>query len=195
MTNIDLNAILSWGAPLAISLLTSLCAYAFTFGKRANQIDNLLEDTKETKNKMQKISDDLIRLQEQVKHCLSQRRPNSFAKSHSPISLTEEGQKVSEKIKASVILANHKEELYKLINNKLDNAYDIQMDAFKVIDNNLFKILNEQELLSLKNEAFSLGKPLEDLLVIFQILFRDDILKTKNIPIAEVDKCDPNKKA
>lgn len=195
MTAEALNNIVSWAVPLVVSILGTLCVYAFTFGKRSNQIDNLLADTKELKNKIQQISDDLIRLQEQVKYSYNQRRPNSFAKAHSPISLTEEGLKVSEKIKATAILNNHKEELYKLINPQLNNAYDIQMDAFKVIDSNLFKILNEQELLSLKNEAFSLGKPLEDLLVIFQILFRDDILKTKNIPIADVDKFDPNKKA
>jgi hypothetical protein len=188
-----MNENLYWIVPLIISVLGTILGYFFSFGKRANQLDTLLSDFKELKKKVEGISEDLIRLQVRIDICLPAKQ-SDLAKQKSPISLTEQGIVVKNKIKADEVFASHKEELYGLLDQtKLNNAYDIQIEAFRVIGKDFLKLLNEQETIALKNEAYLLGKQLEEFLVIFQILFRDDILKTKNIPVSDVDKHDPHR--
>ena len=194
MNGKDINLIITL-VPLAISIVGTIATYFFTFGKRANQIDVLMEDVKDLKKHLEQVSKDLVRVQTQLEFCWPTIKRNPFAETHSPISLTDKGENMRIKIKADDILNKHKEELYKILPENLNNAYDIQIEAFKIVREKLFNLLSPDEMLSLKNAAYQEGKPLEDLLVIFQILFRDDILKTKNIPIADVDKFDPNKKA
>lgn len=195
MQNIDFNNILPWLVPLIISFLTTIGTYNFTFGKRTNQIDRLLEDVKDLKNHFDKVSKDLIRVQTQLEFCWPTIKKNPFAEAHSPIGLTAKGEDMRVKIKADDILNTHKEELYKILPENLNNAYDIQIEAFKIIRENLFNILSPDEMLALKNAAYQEGSAIDAFLIIFQILFRNDILKTKNIPITDVDKFDPNKKA
>ncbi|MGN0023004.1 MAG: hypothetical protein ACI352_03135 [Elusimicrobiaceae bacterium] len=181
--------------PLLISIIGTLATYFFTFGKRANQIDSLLEDVKDLKKSLIQASKDLVRVQTQLEFCLPAIKKNPFAEAHSPISLTAKGEDMRIKIKADDILNKHKEELYKSLPANLNNAYDIQNEAFKIVREKLFNLLVPDEMLALKNAAYQEGTAIDAFLIIFQILFRNDILKTKNIPITDVDKFDPNKKA
>jgi hypothetical protein len=184
---------LYWIVPLVISLLGTTTGYFFSFGKRANQLDTLLFDFKDLRKKVDDLSDNFIRLQTKVNFCLPE-KSSDLVKQNSPLTLTEQGVKVRDKINAIQLLDNHKQELYKLLNNtKLYNAYDIQIEAFATISKNFLSLLTSTEMTTLKNEAYLLGKQVEELLVIFQILFRDDILKSKNINVNEIDNYDPKR--
>lgn len=184
---------LYWICPLIISLLGTLLGYFFSFGKRANQLDTLLTDFKDLKNKVEALSNDFIKLQTIVNFCLPE-KSSDLVKQKSPLTLTEQGIKVRDKINAIQLLNTHRQELYKLLDNtKLGNAYDIQIEAFATISKNFFNLLTSDEMTALKNEAYLLGKTVEELLAIFQILFRDNILESRHINVNEIDTYDPNK--
>lgn len=191
------NAVYSILVPILSAGLT-IATFLIWLGGKNQQFKTLLEDVKELKTKFDNMSKDVERIKTQIEICLPIKpfgKANALAQSNSPISLTEKGLKVKEALKADVMLQNHKQELEKFLDNsKLNNAYDIQSEAFKVIIGHLLEVLNPQELLTLKNTAFQMGQPLADLFIIYQVIFRDMLLKDKNIPISDVDKFDPNKK-
>jgi len=174
------------------SVITTIASVSFYWGKKVEQIDNLKESNKELKGKVEELNNTVIELKTKVNICLPLSPANPLAKTKSPISLTEEGNNARKTIRADEIFENHKKHLYaQLDKSKLNNAYDIQVETFKVIDENLFKSLNEQEMILLKNEAYKAGQPLEFFLIIFQIILRDCVLKEKGMLISDVDKHDP----
>ena len=62
-----------------------------------------------------------------------------------------------------------------------------------VIKINLLRLLNEEELIRIKNLAYQQGVLVEDFFGIFGVILRNHILQQKGIPISEIDKCDPAK--
>lgn len=115
--------------------------------------------------------------------------PNAPTKSQSPISLTPVGLKISENIGATNIFEKHKEKLLNAVDSKCPKtAYDIQFVSFEVAKNDMINFLDEQDLLVVKNEAYNRGILVEDVMGVFGVLLRNEILKIKGIPLAEVDK-------
>lgn len=118
--------------------------------------------------------------------------PNSTVRSMSPLQLTEIGRDVMENINAQEIFNKYRERLISEVDvSSPQNAYDIQQRAIQVVKTTLPDLLNEDELVKLKQEAFQRGSILEDILIVFGILLRNTILKERNISIADIDKYDP----
>jgi len=109
-----------------------------------------------------------------------------LARQHSPLTLTSEGKEICELIDADALFAAHKAELYaQLDESKLKNAYDVQEETFYVVAQKFLDLLTEGELTELKNVAYAKGDMIQDYLVLFQIMLRDDVLKSKGIEITE----------
>jgi hypothetical protein len=128
-------------------------------------------------------------------HTLGPRRPVA---AQSPISLTNIGREIAEKIKANTIL----EKCLPQLTSEVDaitpgnpgNAYDIQLAAMKVAKEKMLSCLNESELIAVKQEAYDRGLLVEDILAIFGVLLRDRILNNKGLSILDVDKHTPIQK-
>jgi hypothetical protein len=141
------------------------------------------------------MRDAVVELRTKVDLIYRNTNPSSPVASRSPLSLTDIGQQIAAKINANEILDKNYDKLSKdveLKNGK--NPYDIQLASMLVAKEDVLNLLNEQELILVKQEAFSRGLLVEDVTAVFGILLRDRIFTEKNIPIAEVDKHTPKAK-
>jgi hypothetical protein len=112
----------------------------------------------------------------------------------SPITLTDIGKDIAEKIKADTILERCIPQLVKEVElEKPNNAYDIQMISMKVAKERMISCLNENELTTVKQEAYNRGLLVEDIMSVFGVLLRNHMLNKKGIPISDVDKHTPAK--
>lgn len=139
-------------------------------------------------NNFQGLSDKIIELKTKVDLIYQNTNPNKLVASHSPISLTEMGKAMADTINADKILSEHIDSLVKEV--ELDapkNAYDIQVVSMKVAKEKLLSYLNENNLNAIKDEAYAKGILVEDIMTIFGVLLRNQILKNKGIPISDVD--------
>lgn len=140
-------------------------------------------------DKAEKICDNVIAIQTKVDLIYSLVNPNSPTRAASPISLTAVGEDIVRKIHANDIFTLYVKKLVSLVEGKNPkNAYDIQQASFEVAKKDLMNLLNEEQLKAVKQEAFSRGILVEDVLGVFGVLLRNKILADKNIPIAEVDR-------
>lgn len=106
----------------------------------------------------------------------------------SPLVLTDSGKKIKEKIKANEIFKKYEKNLKEEADKFAPKtAYDIQMIAMKIVKEKLLEMLNEDELIPMKEEAYKNGLLLENILAIFGILLRNAILTEKNIPVSSID--------
>ena len=118
--------------------------------------------------------------------------PNRAIAAMSPLSLTDVGKQIVENIKAHTIL----EKCFPILTKEVQtenpgNAYDIQLAALKIAREKMLACLNEEELISVKHEAYNRGLLIEDIMSVFGVLLRDRILSEKRIPISEVDRHAP----
>jgi hypothetical protein len=119
---------------------------------------------------------------------------NSIMQKNSPEILTEEGEIVRKEIKADEIFEKYKDELInKIDKEKEKNAYDLQEEAFRVIDDVLLKLLNETELNTIKNAAFKHGCPIFNVVSVFKVLLRDFLFIKTGIGLKDVYKDKTNK--
>ncbi len=110
----------------------------------------------------------------------------------SPITLTDVGKEIAQKIKAETILNKYLAKLSKEIDAEdPKNAYDIQMTAMKLVKGKMLTFLNGEELAIVKQEAYNRGLIVEDIMSVLGVLLRDHILKEKGYPISDVDKHTP----
>lgn len=139
-------------------------------------------------NDMRGLSDKIIELKTKVDLIYQNTNPNKLVASHSPISLTDMGRAMAETINAEKILRDHIDVLVKEVElESPKNAYDIQVVSMKVAKEKMLSCLNENNLNAIKDEAFAKGILVEDIMSIFGVLLRNEILKSKGIPIADVD--------
>jgi hypothetical protein len=139
--------------------------------------------------KVERISDTVISIQTKVDLIYQYSNPNATVRSSSPASLTKVGAEIAEKINAENIFKQHAIKLISLVEGKSpQNAYDIQQVSFDICKKEFLNLLSENELKTVKEEAFNKGILIEDVLAVFGVLLRNKILKDKKIPIADVDK-------
>lgn len=120
--------------------------------------------------------------------------PNALTRANSPISLTPVGQEVAERVGASNILKKYLISLVEKVELQAPkNAYDIQQAAFSIVKADLIDMLSTEETKKLKDEAFNRGILFEEVISIFGILLRNQILEQKGMPISDVDKHDSSK--
>lgn len=140
-------------------------------------------------NNVQGLSDKIIELKTKVDLIYQNTNPNKLVASHSPMSLTAEGKEMSAAIKAEEILKTHLISLIQEVElEKPKNAYDIQVASMKVTKDKMLSLISEDNLNAIKDEAFSKGILVEDVMPVFGVLLRNEILKKKGIPVADVDK-------
>lgn len=124
------------------------------------------------------------------------RQENSkFSQRRSPISLSEEGDRVSKVINAEKIIARCWPVLQKEIKEKLDhtsNPYTIQQICFD-ISKHYMDYLDSNEIDMIKKVAFQEGHNVTNYDIIFGIMIRDKYFKENNINVSDVDKHDPAK--
>ncbi|MDR3196189.1 MAG: hypothetical protein LBT58_05390 [Endomicrobium sp.] len=102
--------------------------------------------------------------------------PNKTIQVHSPISLTSLGKDIKNKINGAGIFAKYKRKLCDFVEKtNIKNAYDIQTESFKVVKEHLLSMLDEKELIAIKDEAFYRGMIVEDVIAIFGVLLEKSI--------------------
>jgi len=118
--------------------------------------------------------------------------PNAPLRAHSPVSLTPIGNEISKNIDADKIFKKYSNKLMGEVEKKSpNNAYDIQQSSILVAKSIMINMLEEVELVKIKQEAFDRGLLTEDIMSVFGVLLRNEILKHKGISLAEVDKNSP----
>lgn len=141
---------------------------------------------------LEDMRDTVIRLDTKVELIYKNTIPMKLVQSQSPISLTDLGKTISEKIQVEKILGRNLSQLSSAVDAKgPKNAYDIQMASMQVAKEKMLSLLNESELALIKQEAFQRGIVVEDMADIFGVLLRNHILQQKGLPIAEVDQHEP----
>ncbi|MDR0942071.1 MAG: hypothetical protein LBM19_00415 [Holosporales bacterium] len=144
--------------------------------------------------KVEKMTETVIELKTKVDLIYQNTNPNGFARSRSPMSLTEKGQEIKELINAESIFNRIYSKLKDYIKDEnLKNAYDIQTISLETAKEHFLNLLTKEELIKIKDVAFKQGLILEDFYIIFGILLRNKILKEKNIAISEIDMRAPSK--
>lgn len=144
--------------------------------------------------KIESIHETVVALKERVQMIYENTNPRAMTRSNSPVAITAKGEEVAEKVKARDIFDKYKHELIGEVDKaKPNNAYDIQTESFNVVKQYMVKRLSDEELKTLKDEAFYQGVILEDIMTIFGVYLRDAVLAMKGIPVSDVDLYDKNK--
>lgn len=137
------------------------------------------------------FGDRMVKLETTINLIYMNTNPRKMVEAHSPLSLSEEGKKAAENIHADKILKRIHTKLESFVEeSKPKNAYDIQVASLKSTAR-ILELLNEEELIAIKDYSFQQGLRLEDLFPIFGVLLRNLILEDRGIPIADVDKHEP----
>jgi hypothetical protein len=186
---------------LLITILVLVIKMIFKLGQwqqRQNaqdiSVSKLDNKTNEIDKDIKIIKSDIVETKNNVKWISTFLKIDPIAQEQSPLSLTKKGEEIRKRIKADEIFERNRSELISRIDNeKTKNAYDIQMEAFRVVDEHLQKLLTDSELTKIKDEAFTINRPISNVLTIFQILLRDYLFKEKNISIGDIDKHTPKK--
>lgn len=138
--------------------------------------------------KIENLSEKVIELKTKVDLIYDNTNPRRTVAAMSPISLTDIGNQIVAKIEANKILEKYILKLTKEVESKNPkNAYDIQMAAMEVAKGKMITFLNEEELNAIKQEAYSRGIIVQDILAVFGVLLRNHILNQKGMPISDVD--------
>lgn len=169
---------------LILILLSSMFTI-YLVGKWVEKFKN--QDDKITG--VQNISEKVIELKTKVDLIYQYVNPHRTTMSHSPISLTDIGKDIANKIEANKILDKYISKLTKEVNlSKPKNAYDIQIASMDVAKVKMISLLNEEELFLAKQEAYNRGLLVEDIMSVFGVLLRNRVLTEKKISISDVDK-------
>jgi len=135
------------------------------------------------------MSGRIIKLETKIDLIYQNTAPQPVVTRASPLSLTELGQEIVENIGAQEILKKYIKKLMEEIeDSSAKNAYDIQIESMRIAKDKMIRFLNEEELNTIKQEAFSHGFITEDVLVVFGILLRNHVLKEKGLPISDVNE-------
>jgi hypothetical protein len=113
-------------------------------------------------------------------------------KAHSPVSLTTQGEEISNAIRLDDLIIKYWEKISAQIKkNNPNNPYDIQIMSMNIANNIFENIFNDQEKVSIKKYAFETGRNLLEIYPIIGVLVRDKYLKEIGASLKEIDKHDP----
>jgi hypothetical protein len=140
-------------------------------------------------DKLEGMSDKVVKIETKVDMIYQLVNPNRTVASSSPIALTAAGKEIAQKINVDAIFDRYASQLAKQVEtiNPTNNAYDIQQTSMAVAKEPMLRLLDSNELTTIKQEAYARGMIIEDIMSIFGVYLRDYILKQKNIPVSEVD--------
>lgn len=104
----------------------------------------------------------------------------STIQSHSPLSLTDKGKKISSELNVERTVTKHWGEIKDLVERSSpSNPYDIQTVAMEIAKNCFGKIFSEDERNTMKTYAFGTGMNLLEIIPIIGIVIRDKFLKER----------------
>ena len=181
----------SFGIVFASALIISYLIYKF--GAWSNKIKNtdgtikeLKEDVKQTNTTINEIKGSIQYIKENIDNINNRliNQKNEFAKNQSPISLTDNGEKIAKELDVEAIIDSHWENIEKyLIDRNINpksNPYDIQQECFNYVSTNFYKNLSESEMKKIKSIAYNNGDNIDNYDIIFGIVIRDKYLKSIN---------------
>lgn len=106
----------------------------------------------------------------------------NLIQSHSPLSLTEEGKKVAEMLKANDIITRNWNKIKEALSNeRLDNAYDIQQYCIETSSVAPERFFDKQAIDAIKDFAYNNGAPLQLYLRVLGIIIRDRYIEERKI--------------
>lgn len=119
----------------------------------------------------------------------------SFTKRHSPIKLTDKGQKYFKELDIEAIINSNWSEWSQGFKSTLStyskpNAYDVQKVCFEMF-NKFFEKINNDELQRIKAHAYSKGLDILLYDSLFKIPVRDKVLEELNLQASDIDKYEP----
>ncbi len=172
----------------------ALLCLVFWLVFKSGKIVEKFSGVEKLENNIDKIKEDISEIKAFIS--VIRQEKSQFAKSHSPVSLTEKGVKVSKDIYIKRAIDRNWSNLLKEIKNALkeeNNPYDIQEFCFQ-LGNKYSKYISEDDFDIIKKYAFSKGYNLSDFDIIFGIEIRDKYFSENNINVIDIDIHDPNKK-
>ena len=173
----------------SVFVLLGILAASYWAVVRVTRLIEQFSHHKEKIGKVDSLSDRLVELKVKVDLIYQNTNPNKTVAAASPISITPTGKEISANIKAEQILAKYLAQLSDLVEAVCPkNAYDVQTASMTVAKEKMMSLLNADEINAVKGMAYSKGLLAEDVMAIFGVLLRDEILKKKNMPVADVDK-------
>lgn len=195
----------SLGFVLALLLLAGWLIHWVT--KKVTQIQEshkqIVKDNEKTCDKVEKHAEKMDGHMDEIRKDISYLKAmidvykfspsDALAQSHSPVSLTEMGNKVATEIDADGMIASNWENILAMLEDNVagKNAYDIQEYCLETAIIELEKFLDTSSIEKMKNIAYNSGHPLAYYAPIFGIKIRDKYLEIKGISVEEIDKHDP----
>lgn len=118
---------------------------------------------------------------------------DSFTQSHSPLSITTQGQEMIDRLGVGEMFEANWPRINALIQNEAigRNPYDIQQFCIQQAVVFPEKFLSNAELDKLKTDAYNTGNPLLSYMKVIAVMARDRYFKENNIDVSEVDANDP----
>ena len=174
----DINIMLGDFPWLATAILVLLAVFiiALTYNiVRTKGIDGRLSEfKKDVKDEL----GDLRKSVEKILHSLPPPSQKPITKTSSPITLTDEGRKLSVKINARGLVSKY--------HNKIElasglAAYEIQEICFSFAEERLFELLSPDEKKFVLSTAYSTGRTKEDLMKVVGVEMRDYFLKERRL--------------
>lgn len=113
---------------------------------------------------------------------------------HSPISISDTGQKIASALKLEDLVVQYWDKISEVIKQKNpSNPYDIQVVAMALASDVFEDFFSEEEKVRIKKYAFDNGRNLLEIYPIIGVLMRDKYLNDMGISVDEIDKHDPDK--
>ncbi len=166
----------------------------FYFVKDVNAIRNGWSTLLKAVGALQKDVGDLLKDVGDLKGTLSKMRTSgedNFSESQSPQALNKKGRDVADIINAQAIAEKYAN---KVQVDPAANAYDIQESCFSFALQELKDYLSDEERESIKGVAYNNGVDEKTIFhIVIGIVLRDEILKNRDIDLAQVDKHAPSK--
>lgn len=117
-----------------------------------------------------------------------------FTQTHSPLSITQAGREMMNRLGVQEMFLKNWERINQLITDHVEqkNPYDIQQFCLEQAVVFPEKFLNEDNLNTIKLDAYEKGVLLASYMRVIAVLARDKYFQEHNIDVSEVDKNDPN---
>lgn len=152
--------------------------------KRFGQMDKRID---KVENYIDEIRKDISFLKGTIEVTL--RSSGALTQAHSPISLTEKGERVAEEIEADKIIATNWERMRATLDAEdLKTAYDIQQFCIETPEFEPLRFFDETTVNHIKDFAFNQGMPIQMYYRMLGVIIRDRYFDEKGIPLQDVDK-------
>jgi hypothetical protein len=192
MTSVFLELIKQLNGSVIILLLILIVIFIALF--KLGNWQQKFSDHDERVKKIEGLAEKVVALTIKVDLIYQNTNPKATILSRSPIVLSAVGNEIADKLKAVEIFGKYAKKLISEVDKrKPNNAYDIQNISMEVAKTKMLSMLDEAELLLIKSQAFENGIIVEDIMSIFGVFLRNQILQERGMSISDVDDHDPEK--